>query len=155
MSKRLGIEKKIENGDFKIKIGTLNKYNPLNLIIESGTFISPFEEKDDYTEDTDFLEKSINDNIKNFIKQNKIFNKNYICVFDLPHERMKVGKNSYLSLQCHLKQNGGLTLDEFLNTTANLSKNLFKEIEKTVKCCGFILNKTRKKTIYKENILQK
>ena len=63
---------------------------------------------------------------------------------------MKVGKNSYLSLQCHLKQKENLTIEEFLDKTVELSKNLFKDIEKSVKYSGFTVNKTRKKTIYKE-----
>ena len=153
MSKRLGIERKVENDNFKIKVVTLNKFNSNSLFIESGTFISPFEEKDDYTSDTEFLEKSINDNIKNFIKQNKLYDKHYICAFELPVERMKVGKNSYLSLQCHFKQTENLTIDEFLDKTVDLSKKLFKDIEKSVRCCGFTVNKTRKKTIYKENTI--
>ncbi len=153
MAKRLGIEKKIDNNNFKIKIGTLNKMNPNNLYIESGVFISPFEEKDDYASDTEFLEKSINDNIKNFIKSNKLYDKNYICSIEIPVERMKVGKNSYLSLQCHFKQTENLTIDEFLNKTIELSGKLFKDIEKSVLCSGFTVNKTRKKTIYKEKII--
>lgn len=153
MSKRLGVERKIEENGFKIKIGTLNKLNPTSVYIESGTFISPFEEKEEYQTDTEFLEKSINDNIKNFIKQNKIFDKNYICAFELPSERMKVGKNSYLSIQCHLKQTGGLTTNEILDKTQELSSKLFKDIQKSILYSGFTLNKPKRKTIYKENII--
>jgi hypothetical protein len=149
MAKRLGTERKVENNNFKIKVGTLNKYNSSTLYIESGVFVSPIENKNDYLEDTEFLEKSVNINIKNFIKQNSLYDKNYICAFELPVERMQVGKNSYLSIQCHLKQSGDLTIDEFLDKTVNLTEKLFKEIEKSVLCSGFIVNKTRKKTIYK------
>ena len=88
MAKRLGIEKKIEDDGFKIKIGTLNKEKPNSIYIESGVFITPFENKEQYKEDTDFMEKSINDNIKNFIKQNPLFEKNYICAVEIPYERI-------------------------------------------------------------------
>lgn len=153
MAKRLGIEKKIEENGFNIKIGTLNKLNPTSIYIESGTFISPFEEKEEYQTDTEFLEKCINDNIKNFIKQNKIYDKNYICAFELPSERMKVGKNSYLSIQCHLKQNGNMGANEILDITSNLSSKLFKDIQKSILCCGFTSNKCKRRTNYKENIV--
>ena len=153
MAKRLGAERKIEENGFKIKVGTLNKLNPKTIYIETGVFISPYEDKEEYKTDTDFLEKSINDNIKNFIIHNKIYDKNYICAFELPSERMKIGKSSYLSLQCHLRQSGNLETNEILEETLKLSGKLFKDIQKSIICSGFTLKKTAKKTIYKENIL--
>lgn len=153
MGKRLGIERKIENDGFKIKIGTLNKEKPNSVYIESGVFISPFEKKDGYKEDTDFMEKSINDNIKNFIKQTPLFDKNYICSVEIPYERMKVGKKSYLSLQCHLRQTEGIDANELVDRMVNLTPKLFKEIKKSITYSGFTINKNEKKDIYKENIL--
>lgn len=154
MAKRLGIERKVENDDFKIKIGTLNKEKPTNIYIESGTFITPFENKEGYKEDTDFMEKSINDNIKNFIKNTPLFEKNYICAVEIPYERMKVGKKSYLSLQCHLKQTENMGANELLDRATELTPKLFKEIKKSITYSGFTINKTSKKTIYKENMLK-
>lgn len=153
MAKRLGIEKKFEDDGFKIKVGTLNREKPTSVYIETGVFITPFQQKDEYKEDTDFMEKSINDNIKNFINQNPIFEKNYICSVEIPYERMKIGKKSYLSVQCHLKQTKGVTASELLDETISLSPKLFKEFKKTINYSGFTINKPEKKTIYNENIL--
>ena len=153
MAKRLGIEKKIEDDGFKIKIGTLNKEKPNSIYIESGVFITPFENKEQYKEDTDFMEKSINDNIKNFIKQNPLFEKNYICAVEIPYERIKKGKKSYLSLQCHFKQTKGINATELVDTTMALTPSLFKEIKKSISYSGFTINKTGKNDIYKEKIM--
>ena len=151
MAKRLGVERKINNDEFSIKIGALNKEEPNTIYIESSTFISPFENKDEYKSDTDFMEKSINDNIKNLLKQNSLFDKHYILSVEIPYERMKVGKKSFLSIQCHLKQTQKLGVNELLDKAIPLTENLFKEITKTVNYSGFTVNKTKKKTIYKEN----
>ena len=51
MGVRLNSEKKIENEYFKLKIGTTNKINPIVIYVEGKTFISPNEEKGDYSKD--------------------------------------------------------------------------------------------------------
>ena len=98
------------------------------------------------------MEKSINDNIKNFIKQTPLFDKNYICSVEIPYERMKVGKKSYLSLQCHLRQTEGIDANELVDRMVNLTPKLFKEVKKSITYSGFTINKNEKKDIYKENI---
>ena len=152
MAKRLGIEKKVDNKNFNIKIGTLNKEEPHTIYVESSTFITPAEDKDEYKSDTDYMEKSINDNIRLFLRGNSLFDKNYILSVEIPYERMKKNKSSFLSLQLHFKQTKKLNANDLLDEALPLTKNLFNDITDSVLCSGFKLNKRKKKTIYKENI---
>lgn len=152
MAKRLGLERRIEDDGLKVKVGTLNKERPTSIYIETGMFISPSEEKEEYKTDTDSMEKEINNDIKTFLKKNPAFDKNYICSVEIPYERMKLGKKSYLSLQCHLKQKGGLDANNLLDTAVTLTPNLLSDIRKSVSRNGFGINKGHKRAIYKENV---
>ena len=74
---RLNSEKKIENENFKIKIGTTNKTNPIVVYVEGRAFISPQEEKEDYTRDISELKHNFSRAISKHISGSSLFDNKY------------------------------------------------------------------------------
>ena len=153
MTKRLNTETKFKNGGFKVKIGTTNRLNPNTIYIDLGGYIIPQEDKTSYDENVLGLDKMLNKSIKKQLIDNKYFDKKYICVTETAQDRMKKGKSSYISLQCHLRQTEGIDANELVDRMVNLTPKLFKEVKKSITYSGFTINKNEKKDIYKESIL--
>ena len=140
MAKRLNTEKKIKRNGFNIKIGTTNRLNPNTVYIDLGGYITPQEEKKEYSEDILSLNKMLNHEIKANLRTNNEFDKKYICVIETASERMKMGKKSYISLQCHLKQQNCLDTNEILQATDEFITNLSPVIINTIEYNGFSVN---------------
>ena len=137
MAKRLNTEMKFEKGGFKIKIGTTNRLNPNTVYIDMGGYIIPQEEKTEYNSDICELNKMFNKRLKEQIKKQSCFDGKYICVIDTAQERMKKGKSSYISLQCHLKQNANLNVVDIINETKQFTVSMTEEFNEVIKCNGF------------------
>lgn len=137
MAKRLNSEIKLNENGFKIKIGTTNRLNPSTVYMDIGGFIIPQFEAEEYKDDYEFIEHNIHKTIKKLLKENSDFEKNYICVVEIPYERMKMNKSSYLSCQCHLKQKNNLQTDEIISATKDITKELVTTLSNTLTESGF------------------
>lgn len=150
--KKMTTEISFSNFMFNAKLGTLNKLNPETIYVELGTFLTPLTDTEvPYEEIIDELEKSFRQHITTTIVETGIFEKNYICNFDIAANRMKINKKSFLFIQCHFKPKrvckvtdmSPLVEDFFTKVSTMFMGNLNTE--------QFTFSKTKKvKTIYKE-----
>ena len=137
MAKRLNTETKFKNGGFKVKIGTTNRLNPNTIYIDLGGYIIPQEDKTSYDENVLGLDKMLNKSIKKQLTNNKYFDKKYICVTETAQDRMKKGKSSYISLQCHLKQSGNLNTSDIIEITKQFTIELSSNFTDIIEYNGF------------------
>lgn len=103
MAKKIATEIKIGNFLFNGKVGTLDKSNPNSIYIELGTFLTPQYEEESYEELMKTVEKKFKRLLLGKVLSTCYFEKDYICVFEISSDRMKLGKRSFLSIQCHFK----------------------------------------------------
>ena len=137
MAKRLNTEIKFKNGGFKVKIGTTNRLKPNTIYIDLGGYIIPNDDKSNYDEDVYQLDKMLNKNIKKQLLYNEFFDKKYICVVETAQDRMKIGKSSYISLQCHLKQSGNLNVNDIIDAAKIFTNDLCIKFIDIIEYNGF------------------
>jgi hypothetical protein len=137
MVKRLNSEKKITTNGFKVKIGTTNRLNPSTIYIDMGGFITPQENKEEYLQNVDEIDKLMKKQIKKHLINNNDFDKKYICVIETASERMKVGKKSYISLQCHLKQKSNMDVNAIFQSAESLTHELVANFNEIIDNNGF------------------
>ena len=137
MVKRLNSEKKIKTNGFKVKIGTTNRINPSSIYIDMGGFITPREDKDGYSENIDEINKLMKRQIKKYLVNNNDFDKKYICVIETAAERMKKGKKSYVSLQCHLKQKTNMDVNSIFHSAETLTYEIVANFNEIIDNNGF------------------
>jgi hypothetical protein len=141
MGKRLNVENRFNSNGFKVKVGTTNRLSPNTVYIDLGGYLIPQEEKNSYEEDINTFDKTFKRLLKKKIGVGDIFDNKYICVIETAHERMKKGKTSYVSLQCHLKQNGNLNTEDVIYETEKLSNTIIKDFIETANEYGFSIKK--------------
>lgn len=141
MGKRLNVENRFNSNGFKVKVGTTNRLSPNTVYIDLGGYLIPQEDKVSYEEDINTIDKTFKRILKKKISIDNVFDNKYICVIETAHERMKKGKNSYMSLQCHLKQNGNLNTEDIITETEKLSGVIIKELIETANEYGFSVKK--------------
>lgn len=106
MNRRLNVEKKVENPIARLKIGTVNRLDPMALYIEGKLFISPIEKNGGYEKDMLNIERQFKYDLSSGLIDSGIFDgKGFIVDFDIPIARMKKGKKSFLSFQVVYRQN--------------------------------------------------
>lgn len=137
MVKRLNSEKKITTNGFKVKIGTTNRLNPSTIYIDMGGFITPQENKEEYLQNVNEIDKLMKKQIKKHLINNNDFDKKYICVIETASERMKVGKKSYISLQCHLKQKSNMDVNAIFQSAESLTHELVANFNEIIDNNGF------------------
>ena len=143
---RLNSEKKIENDDFKIKIGTTNKINPIIIYIEGRAFITPTEDKDDYGRDISEIKHVLKQSISDHIHSAAGFDNKYIVDFQVASNGIQVNKKSFLSFQFLLRQNKDkvLKLIEVKNNSSNMVLDIVNDLKEAIVERGFLLTKTKK-----------
>ena len=143
---RLNSEKKIENDDFKIKIGTTNKINPIIIYVEGKAFISPTEDKDDYSRDISEMKHVLKQSISEHLRATDSFDNKYIVDFQVASNGIQVDKKSFLSFQFLMRQNKDnvLKLIEVKNMHADMVLDIVRDLKDSIVECGFLLTKTKK-----------
>ena len=141
MAKRLNTETKLNKNGFKIKVGTTNRLNPNTIYIDLGGYIVPQEDKNSYDDDVVELDKMFNKQLKTRLSKSGVFDKKYICIIETAQERMKRGKKSYISMQCHLKQSGNLNVNDIIDITKNFTDEISKELTDIIEYNGFSIKK--------------
>lgn len=146
--KKIMTEKSSSLGNFKIKIGTLDKLHPETIHIECGTFIMPInnlndEEYEGYEEIIDLMERELKNAFKDNIKESGMFDKQYLFLLDVPIERIHKDKKSYLSIQTHVKPLKIQKLNQTIDEMQDLLDKLFQAFETIINGYGFRTSKTK------------
>lgn len=135
---------------FKVKICTTDKRHPDTIYIEMGSYISPNEEQETYTDTIAEISKRIKSYAKSSIKSSTLFNHDIIMVTDIADERMKVGKKSYLDIQLHMKPTNDslIRYNNFKDLTTVAYDTYLSDVLKYVKTSisenGFSCSKLKK-----------
>lgn len=152
MARKINSEFIVKNDKFKIKVGTTDKKNPKTIYIECGFFIEPKVEKEDYSEDIKYIEAETKElarkvsNATNPGPENigRLFEKDFIFIFEIAESRVFYGKKSYVSFQIHLKQKGAINFNLISSYTETLSKYIITVLLNRIKDVGFEVTKTKK-----------
>lgn len=139
-------DKTIKHANIKAKLGLTDKKNHSVFYLEGGTFITPEIEFDDFTEIMRNIESSCKTSIKKKLFKTPIFDSNFLMNFEVCSERMKVGKNSYLSFQYHFKQknNENQSIIDIKQEHERFFIELLNEIEERLHAHNIQLNQKRK-----------
>ena len=143
---RLNSEKKIENEDFKIKIGTTNKVNPIIIYVEGKAFISPTDDKEDYSKDISEIKHVLKQSISSHLHSVNNFDNKYIVDFQVASNGIQINKKSFLSFQFLMRQNKDnvLKLIEVKNTSSDMVLDIVNDLKEAIVERGFLLTKTKK-----------
>ena len=143
---RLNSERKIENENFKIKIGTTNKTNPIVVYVEGRAFISPQEEKEDYTRDISELKHKFSRAISKHISGSSLFDNKYILDFQVASKGISLNKKSFLSFQFLLRQNKENVhkLKEIKDLSENMITSIVSSLAENITEHNFVISKTKK-----------
>lgn len=143
---RLHNERKIENENFRLKIGTTNKINPIVVYIEGRTFICPSFEKDDYSREIAEIKRSLSQSISKNIRMTPHFDDKYIMDFQVAASGVSKGKKSFLSFQFLLRQNKDnvLNLKELKEKEIVMINNIVGDLQESILTRNFSLSKTKK-----------
>lgn len=143
---RLNSEKKIESENFKLKIGTTNKTNPMVVYIEGRTFICPQEGKDDYSHDISEIKHNFKRSISQNIQNSNLFDNKYIIEFQVASNGISLNKKSFLSFQFLLRQNKDnvLKLKDLKVSAEGMIKNIVDSLEENIVEHNFVISKTKK-----------
>lgn len=146
MGVRLNSEEKIENENFKLKIGTTNKINPMVIYVEGKAFISPLEEKDDYSRDISEMKHALKQSISTNLYSVDNFDNKYIVDFQVASSGVAVNKKSFLSFQFLLRQKRENIMK--LSNVKAISEGMINSIADALRDSiiehNFILTKTKK-----------
>lgn len=141
MSKRLNSENRFNINGFKARVGTTNRISPTTVYIDLGGYITPQENKESYEGNILQMDKEFKKKLKHILNNKTVFDKKCICILETAHERMKKGKSSYISLQCHLRQNSNLDSDGIIRETEILTNEIVNDFSKIADDYGFLVKK--------------
>lgn len=145
--KKINSEIKIQDSEFKIKIGTTDKKQPNTLYVQIGTYIKPNDKKTSYINDIDKINKISKNFFKTKLENNDIYSKNFIFITDIADERINTKKKSFMEIQIHFKRNNKnkesfkIASNELYEYCINDFVNILKE---TFSQTGFEYFKTKK-----------
>lgn len=143
---RLNNEKRIENQNFRLKIGTTNKLQPIVVYVEGKAFISPKEEKFDYTKDVSEIRHSFKQSITEGLYKTTLFDNKYILDFQVATSGIKPEKKSFLSFQFYLRQNKDdiKKLPDLKNLAGEFITEVVDSLSDSIYEHGFEITKTKK-----------
>ena len=146
MGVRLNSEKKIENEYFKLKIGTTNKINPIVIYVEGKTFISPNEEKGDYSKDIAEIKHALKQSISRSLYGSGDFDNKYIIDFQVAASGIAMNKKSFLSFQFLMRQkrDNVMKLMDVKNRSEGMITGIAQVLCESIIAHNFSLTKTKK-----------
>ena len=143
---RLNNEKRIDNQNFRLKIGTTNKIQPIVVYVEGKAFISPKEEKFDYAKDVSEIRHTFKQSISENLYKTPLFDNKYILDFQVATSGIKPDKKSFLSFQFYLRQNKDdvRKLSELKTLADGFITEVVDALSETIFDHGFEITKTKK-----------
>ena len=144
--KRLTSEKSLQHDTFKLKLGTMDKTNPLVIYIEGKVFITPNEEKDSYTKDMKDIKFALKKTIRESLSNSDFFQNEYILEFQIADTGIKTNKKSFLTFELLLRQpsNKVLKLNDIKKYTEHDIYEIINSLEQNIVEHNFSLSKTKK-----------
>lgn len=148
--RRPSTEKNLPHGDFRLKLGTINKKNPEVIYIEGKTFIMPLDDDMNYRNIMQLIKRNFNFYISESLKKCNIFENKFILDFQVANSGIKMNKKSFLYFQVLFRQDRNKILpiksvktlsNDFINETVNYLKSLLINN-------NFYISKTKKESIY-------
>ena len=143
---RLNNEKKIDNENFKLKIGTTNKLSPVIVYIEGKAFITPNEERYDYSKDISEMKHCLRRSIGSHLSETNLFDNKFILDFQVATGGIKMNKKSFLSFQFYLRQDKDdvKKLTDLKNNACGIINEIVNELSDCIVDHGFEIAKTKK-----------
>lgn len=143
---RLNSEKKIDNKYFDVRIGTVNRLNPIAIYVEGRTFIKPLEERDDYLTDVSTMRYSLKKSVIKELNQSELFDRRFIIDFDIASSCIKYDKNSFLFFQITMKQknNPPIKINDLKTASEDMITNIVNGLTETIRNCDFTLKKEKR-----------
>lgn len=144
-SERTNSEKKIDYNNFKLKIGTTNRSNPIVIYIEGRTFISPNFEQKSYDRDIYDMKRCLKRSIDDNIRKTTLFDNTFILDFQVAQSGVSVDKKSFLSFQFLLKQKPDkvLKLKDVKKQSQDTIITIIDSLEKSIYDHDFSIYKTK------------
>ena len=144
--KRLTSEKSLQHDTFKLKLGTMDKTNPLVIYVEGKVFITPNEEKDSYTKDMKDIKYSLKKTIRENLESTDFFQNEYILEFQIADSGIKTNKKSFLTFELLLRQPAGkvLKLNDIKKYAEQNIYEIINALEQNIVEHNFSLSKTKK-----------
>lgn len=142
---RVNIEKKFDNPNFKINIGSVDRRKKDTIYIKVNCFVCP-DKENDYNS----IFKALNYNIRNDMhkqlsKYFDIFDSKFLYDLDAPSEYMKIGKKSFVELRIYLKVNDFDLSFKDLSLKANdITNNILDNFQKNLILHDIKVSKTKK-----------
>lgn len=145
-STRLNSTKKIDNDNFKLKLGTTNKLNPFAVYIEGRTFISPNEDKDDYAHDLSDMKRYLKTTISENIKKSNLFENRVIVDFQAAASGIAINKKSFISFTFVMKQPQDriLSLKDLKTSSEGMINAIVNDFGEYIKEKNYVISKTKK-----------
>lgn len=146
--KKINSEVKVDSPFFKSKWGTIDKKNPSIIYLEIGTYISPKEEKESYSNSISEIDKNGKVMLRKTLIGSKSFNPSFIFVTDVADTRILFNKRSYLSFQIHLSRKKedvmkNKPFKEVVNEADSIFHDICYEIKSLIEENGFECFKTK------------
>lgn len=144
--KRLNKEYKIRiSNSFNIKIGTVNKDYPQVIYMINEGWVTPNGDKRKFQIDLELVEEKFRNSLRDIINNNNLFDKKFICSFDVKSSRMKIDKPSALNVEVYFKQNDSniKTLPAIKDNLINLSLKITGELDERLKELGYLIKKQK------------
>lgn len=142
---RINGNKNIEHDKIKAKLGLTDKLNHTTFYLEGGTFLTPQDEFEDFEEIMSMVKSSCKRSMKDKLLNNSSLDTNFLMNFEVCSDRMKKGKNTYLSFQYHFKQKNNINKSVLKVKDENILffTNLLNDIEKELYSYNIKLSKKR------------
>lgn len=124
-------EFKVCNNSFNIKLGTVDKFNPISFYVEATSWITPLY-NGDFENDLKPILSLFKDNIKKMIFDFNLSPKHIVDI-DLKNKSLKQNCCNYLTIQIFFKQkNEIVSVVEIKDKMMDSILNLFLELKQTL-----------------------
>lgn len=144
--KKISSEMAIDLPSMKVKWGTINKKNPSFIYLELGTYITPSESQENYSENISQIEKTGRQIFKDAVYGSKDISSNFIFVVDVAETRIAFGKKSYISMQLHIGRHPQKEKENFGEIVADMNKRwapIYDKVLSAIENNGFSCSKSK------------
>lgn len=147
MTFRINGNKKIEHNNIKAKIGLTDKNIHTTFYVEGGGFITPETEFKNFNEIMDDIQSFCKRSTKNKLFKNELLDSCFLLNFEVCSDRMKKGKQTYLSFQYHFKQryNNNISVLDIKKENESFFISLLDDLESELNSYQIKITKNKKK----------
>lgn len=119
--KRFNKEIKLDNiSSFSIKLGTINKLNPIVFYINGSAWVKPIEDEN-FSNNINNIIYNFKKDILSFLNANEKISNKFILNFDAKTNAMKKNKKTFITFEIYLRQKN--TINPLTNIS-NINENI-------------------------------